>query len=36
VLLELAPVHRTLEEAYTELTSDAVEYRAGSDGRNAS
>jgi len=36
VLLELAPVQRTLEEAYTELTSDAVEYRAGSDRRSAS
>jgi ABC-2 type transport system ATP-binding protein len=29
VLLEVTPVHRTLEEAYTELTRDAVEYRAG-------
>ena len=29
VLLELAPIHRTLEEAYTELTRGAVEYRAG-------
>ena len=29
VLWELAPVQRTLEEAYTELTRDAVEYRAG-------
>lgn len=36
VLLELAPVQRTLEEAYTELTSDAVEYRAVSNGRDAS
>ena len=36
VLLELAPVHRTLEEAYADLTSDAVEYRAGADGRSAS
>ncbi|MCD2498467.1 ATP-binding cassette domain-containing protein [Microbacterium sp. W2R] len=36
VLLELAPVQRTLEEAYTELTSDAVEYRAGSDRGSAS
>jgi ABC-2 type transport system ATP-binding protein len=29
VLLEVTPIHRTLEEAYTELTRDAVEYRAG-------
>lgn len=36
VLLELAPLQRTLEEAYTELTSDAVEYRAGADRRSAS
>lgn len=36
VLLELAPLHRTLEEAYTELTSDAVEYRANSVTRIAS
>lgn len=35
VLLELAPVRRTLEEAYTELTSDAVEYRAGAHDGNA-
>ncbi|MCI2958446.1 ATP-binding cassette domain-containing protein [Agromyces atrinae] len=36
VLLELAPLQRTLEEAYTELTSDAVEYRAGADRRSES
>ena len=36
VLLELAPVQRTLEEAYTELTNDAVEYRAGDDARSGS
>ncbi|UOR03370.1 ATP-binding cassette domain-containing protein [Leucobacter allii] len=36
VLLELAPVHRTLEEAYTELTGSAVEYRAGSADGSAS
>lgn len=36
VLLELAPVQRTLEEAYKELTNDAVKYRAGDDGRSAS
>lgn len=35
VLLELVPVRRTLEEAYTELTSDAVEYRAGAHHGNA-
>lgn len=33
ILLELAPVQRTLEEAYTELTNDAVEYRAGDESR---
>ncbi|MGO2113278.1 MAG: AAA family ATPase, partial [Pseudoclavibacter sp.] len=32
VPLELTPVRRTLEEAYTELTSGAVEYRAGGTG----
>lgn len=36
VLLELSPVQRTLEEAYTELTKDAVEYRAGDHGGSAS
>lgn len=35
VLLELAPVRRTLEEAYTELTREAVEYRAGEAGGDA-
>lgn len=29
VLLEVTPIRRTLEEAYTDLTRDAVEYRAG-------
>lgn len=36
VLLELAPVQRTLEEAYTELTRDAVEYHAGETGKGES
>ncbi|MFV0432584.1 MAG: ATP-binding cassette domain-containing protein [Leucobacter sp.] len=36
VLLELAPVQRTLEEVYTELTREAVEYQAGAAGRGAS
>lgn len=33
VLLEATPIHRTLEDAYTELTRESVEYRAGGDRR---
>lgn len=36
VLLELTPVEQTLEAVYTELTQDAIEYRAGSPERGAS
>nr|WP_246286199.1 ATP-binding cassette domain-containing protein [Microbacterium pseudoresistens] len=36
VLLEIAPIHRTLEEAYSELTREAVEYRAGLTEQDAS
>ncbi|PKI89937.1 multidrug ABC transporter ATP-binding protein [Actinomycetales bacterium SN12] len=34
VLWEITPIRRTLEEAYSELTHDAVEYRAGDAARD--